>query len=343
MMQKLLGILTLLLILPNFTYNALAQDNCGSMLVEAQKLYRQGNIEEIPDMLKPCIESGFTRLQRNEAYKILILVYLFDGDQLNAENTMVEFLKKNPEYEVMPNDPVEFVTLFETFRTLSVFSFGLRFGTNFTNPKIIEQFSALDTEHTDSKNITRAGYQIGVSINQYVARRIFLNLGINYVHSSYKFLEESVINPNSPDPATISTSLKEFINLYEVPVTLGYEIEYKGLNYYLKTGLGINKISRASAIPENGGIGAEVSMTPYRKNMLYTWQFGAGVKYKVPRGYLIFDLRYQYGLNNIVMSDLRYTNDELIWRYNYIDDDFSLNAFSVSAGYYFSFYQPKKR
>ncbi|MBN2613374.1 MAG: PorT family protein [Bacteroidales bacterium] len=343
MMQKFLGVFFLMLFLSNFAPDAFSQEDCGSKLVEAQKLYRQGIIEEIPGMLKPCIESGFTRLQRNEAYKILILAYLFDGDQMNAESTMVEFLKKNPEYEVMPNDPVEFVSLFESFRTLSVFSFGLRFGTNFTNPRIIEQFSALNTSHTDSKNITGAGYHVGVSINQYVAKRIFLNLGINYVHSSYKFLEESVINPGSPDPATISTSLKEFINLYEVPVSLGYEIEYKGLNFYLKTGLGFNKVSGVSAIPESGAVGAEITMTPYRKNILYTAQFGAGLKYKIPRGYLIFDLKYQYGLNNIVMSDLRYTNDELIWRYNYVDDDFSLNAFSISAGYNFSFYQPKKR
>jgi hypothetical protein len=118
----------LFLILSCSVFILSGQEDCSSKLVEAQRLYRQGLIEDIPQLLQPCIESGFTRAQRNEAYKILILAYLFDGNQYNAENTMVDFLKKNPEYEVMPNDPVEFISLFETFRTMSVFSFGLNFG-----------------------------------------------------------------------------------------------------------------------------------------------------------------------------------------------------------------------
>ena len=318
------------------------QDDCSNKLVEAQKLYKQGIIEEIPRMLKPCIENGFTRIQRNEAYKILILAYLFDGDQLNAENTMIEFLKKNPEYEVMPNDPAEFISLFETFRTLSVFSFGLKIGPNFTDPRIIEHFTTGNSEYTKSKNILGGGYQIGISLNRYISKKMFLNLGLNYVHNSYKFTDEFTTNVNSELPVSSISSLKESMDRYEIPLSVGYEFEYGALNYFLRAGASLSKIGSVSGIPEFETAGAKISMTGFRKSILYSCHIGAGAKYKIPRGYLVLDIRYHYGLNNIVKSDLRYENTELNVKYHYLDDDFSIKSLSVEFGYYFSFYQPKK-
>jgi hypothetical protein len=218
----------LFLILSCSVFILSGQEDCSSKLVEAQRLYRQGLIEDIPQLLQPCIESGFTRAQRNEAYKILILAYLFDGNQYNAENTMVDFLKKNPEYEVMPNDPVEFISLFETFRTMSVFSFGLNFGPNLTNPRIIEPYTQGDVNHTESRNITGVGYQAGLSMNRYIARRIFLNLGINIVHNSYRFVEEETQAVAGQE--SVTTSLKESLDRYEVPLSIGYEFEHRNFN-----------------------------------------------------------------------------------------------------------------
>ena len=116
-------------------------DSCSAVLSKAGKLYEEGKIDEIPALLAPCMAEGFTRNQKIEAYKLIILVYLFDDDQVNAENTMVEFLKKYPEYEIMPNDPVEFVYLFNSYRTTSIFSLNLSFGTNLASPRIIEPFT----------------------------------------------------------------------------------------------------------------------------------------------------------------------------------------------------------
>ena len=75
-----------------------AQKSCLNTLREAKELYEEGLIDEIPELLSGCMESGFTRAQRIEAYKLIILAYLFDDDQFAAEKTMDEFLKKFPEY-----------------------------------------------------------------------------------------------------------------------------------------------------------------------------------------------------------------------------------------------------
>ena len=316
-----------------------AQEDCGSKLVEAQNLYKQGLIEEIPQLLKPCIESGFTRSQRNAAYKLLVLAYLFDGDQYNAENTMIEFLKKNPEYEVMPGDPVEFVSLFETFRTLSVFSFGLKLGPNISNPRIIEPFDQGDINHSTSRNSSGAGFQAGLSVNRYIAEHVFLNLGLNFVHNSYIFVEEQTLILSGQEPVISTFTLKESLNRYEIPVSVGYEFELPDFNTFVRTGLSISNIFRVTAKPETDVILAQQNFTERRRNLLLSAHVGAGIKYKIPRGYLVMDIRYHYGLNNIVEPAFRYKDSER----GYEDDKFSLYNMTFSFGYYFSFYQPKKR
>lgn len=316
-----------------------AQENCASQLVEAQKLYKQGLIEDIPQLLKPCIENGFTRVQRNAAYKLLILAYLFDGDQYNAEKTMIEFLKKNPEYEVMPSDPVEFVSLFETFRTLSVFSFGLKLGPNISNPRIIEPFDQGDANHSASRNRSGGGYQAGLSINRYIAQRVFLNLGLNFVHNSYKFIEEQTLILTRQEPVTSTFTLKESLNRYEIPISVGYEFEHTDFNTFIRTGFSISNIFRVTAKRETDVVLADLNFTDRRRDLLFSGHIGAGVKYKIPRGFLVLDVRYHYGFNNIVEPEFRYKDSEK----GYEDDDFSLYNLTISFGYYFSFYQPKKR
>ena len=60
---------------------AFSQSECVFSLQRAERLYQQGNIEEIPGLLINCIEKGFTRDERLTAYKLLIQSYLYD-DQL---------------------------------------------------------------------------------------------------------------------------------------------------------------------------------------------------------------------------------------------------------------------
>src|SRR5512133_4345830 len=144
-----------------FTFPAISQQDCATKIQEAQRYYDQGIIEEIPSMLAPCMQDGFTRTQKIEAYKLIIMSYLFNENQFEAERTMLEFLKKYPEYEIMPNDPVEFVYLLESYRTASVFSFGVSGGFNLTDPRIIEPYTTLNTSEATLKNIIRPGFQVG--------------------------------------------------------------------------------------------------------------------------------------------------------------------------------------
>jgi hypothetical protein len=332
------------------TTTIFCQNDCAAKIQEAQKYYDLGMIEEISKMLAPCMEEGFTRPQKIEAYKLIILSYLFDDNQFEAEKTMVEFLKKYPEYEIMPNDPIEFVYLFESYRTTSVFSFGITAGFNLTDPRIIEPFSLFDLTSASTKNTVKPGFNVGIGIGRYLSRRMLLNVEINFVSNNYGFSDEIRIPVAGENDAINLVTYTERLYKIEWPVTLVYEFNIKKIHYFVRAGFSAAKLTGITGHPSRK-YSEELpplsidnqNISYYRKNMLYGGIIGAGVRYKVPRGVLTIDLRANIGLNNIVRPDRRYKNQEFLTKYYYLDDDFSLNTLSLTAGYYFSFYKPKKQ
>ena len=322
-----------------------SQQDCGAKIQEAQRYYDQGMIEEIPSMLAPCMQDGFTRNQKTEAYKLIIMSYLFDENQFEAEKTMLEFLKKYPEYEIMPNDPVEFVYLFESYRTASIFSFGLTGGMNVTDPRIIEPFTALDKTLVQHKTQIRPGFQVGIGVERYLTRKILITFETYLALNHYEFADR-IVTRNSQTYVKFTEKLYKI----EVPLTFSYEFTINKTHFIARAGVSAATITGVNGQPERrftedaqALTGPDLDISGFRKKMLYSGIIGAGLRYKVPRGIVFLDLRAKAGLNNITLSDKRYANEALTNRYYYIDDDFSLNTLSLSVGYYFSFYSPRKQ
>jgi virulence-associated protein VapD len=72
---------------------------------------------------------------------------------------------------------------------------------------------------------------------------------------------------------------------------------------------------------------------------------GAGFKYKMGSIYITADVRYQYGLFNIVNEKNRYTtpeNNTLRNVYLYEDNDFSLQQGMFHVGIVYPYFKPKK-
>ena len=70
---------------------------------------------------------------------------------------------------------------------------------------------------------------------------------------------------------------------------------------------------------------------------------GGGVKYKISRGYFFLDASYNYTILNEVAEESRnIATDDPRYLYYYEDNDFRINFLSVSAGFAYSLYKPKK-
>ncbi|HLO58354.1 MAG TPA: outer membrane beta-barrel protein [Bacteroidales bacterium] len=336
-------LLILLLIVSGAFYNlsVSGQEDCANKIQEAQRYYDQGMIDEIPSMLAPCMQDGFTRPQKIEAYKLIIMSYLFNENQFEAEKTMLEFLKKYPEYEIMPNDPVEFVYLFESYRTASVFSFGLIGGINVTDPRIIERYTMLDKTNAELTTSIKPGFQFGLGVERYLSRKLLLNVELYFAENSYEFSDKI---------KTRYVNFTEKLYKVEIPLTLSYEFTINKTHFIARAGFSAAKLTKVTGQPQRKYFedapalsSGDIDITGQRRNMLYSGVIGAGLRYKVPRGVLSFDVRAKIGINNIVKSSSRFDNQKLTYQYYYLDDDFSVNTLSFSVGYYFSFYSPRKQ
>src|SRR5436853_446608 len=98
-----------------------AQNLCSQNLKKAQKEYDEGRLTEVSGILESCLKDGFTRDQKLQAYRLLILTNLFSDQPDIAEQHLLHLLKEDPEYKINPGvDPAEFVTLFNQYNTSAV-------------------------------------------------------------------------------------------------------------------------------------------------------------------------------------------------------------------------------
>jgi hypothetical protein len=295
------------------------------------------------------MESGFTRPQRIEAYKLIILSYLFDDNQFEAERMMDEFLRKFPEYEVMPNDPVEFVYLLESYKTSSFYSLNLFFGPNFSNPRITELYSALDQSRSEFRDKTGVGFHVGFGVSRNLWKSVNINVDAIYSWQNFTLVEKGTIQiGNTGTRSFTEITVKENMKKLDVPVSFTYRFGKGNFSYFARLGGMISFMTENKLSPQRSQAGSEIisegqiDIKEQRQQIVYAALAGFGFEYKIPRGLLVLDLRYHLGLNNVVVSDKRYDFQRFWSRYYYLDNDFMLDHLSISFGYYFSIYQSKK-
>jgi len=72
--------------------------DCTASLDKAKASYQDGKLYEIPPALEECLQGGFTREQRVEAYELLSLTYLYIDDPDKADESYLNLLRADPEW-----------------------------------------------------------------------------------------------------------------------------------------------------------------------------------------------------------------------------------------------------
>src|SRR4030042_1180183 len=98
-----------LLVLPQET------STCAENLKNAQTLFDNGQVQQVPEMLQESLRSGFKQEEELAAYKLIIQTFLFQDKNELADSAMLAFLKKYPEYQLSPTDHSSFVHLYNNF------------------------------------------------------------------------------------------------------------------------------------------------------------------------------------------------------------------------------------
>lgn len=324
---------------------SLAQEDCAIALRNGQKFYEEGLLEKVPPLLAPCINSGFNKEEKVQAYRLLILTYLFDDKMVEAEVYMEKLLKQEPEYQINDViDPIEFIQLYESYRTLPIYSLGIFGGVNKTLGMQTEAYGINNVENKKATYSPKGmGVQFGIKANFFVMKNLEFNVNAQYINQKFEY-------KNALYDFTELTS-NESQTLISLPLSFTYDIMTGKYTPYIRLGGSMayllnsntNLVRTYTDGSHTDVAGPSISLTSQRQRWNFGLIGGAGVKYKIPRGSIFLDARYCKGLNNQTIPENRYDNTELLYKYFYVDDDFKVDNIQISVGYNRNFYKPKKK
>ncbi len=330
-----------------------AQSGCVLTLREAERLYNQGEFKEVPGLLESCMNRGFTRDERLQAYKLIFQSYYMEDHLDLAEQTMVAFLKKYPEYELTPADPAEFVQLFNSYETIPSWSVSIAANGIVTFPYTTEPFEISSITDYSGKYTTGPGFSAGLGVHKYISKKFEIILEVRYMNHEYNFSLNHYTNtpPVSENPHL--TEFKENITNIALPLTTTYEFVSEKWRPYLRGGImgtyTLSAMLDPVRIYTQGAFedvaGTNIDMLELRNRLNVYGILGGGIKYKIPYGGLLyFDVRFAMGFTCPVNSANRNTEQtDRIFRYYIMDNDFKFNLFSASIGWIYPLYRSKKQ
>ncbi|NJO03138.1 MAG: PorT family protein [Bacteroidia bacterium] len=337
-----LGFLTLPLEAQSLN-NAQNEDPDGYRQLENN--YRQGRIYQIG--LK---EASTIKNVRNqiEAYRLTTLAYLYRDEDDSAARAMEKLLRQEPTYQIRPEDPPEFRKLFRQFQ-ITPYWYGVRAGANVSLVEEIRQFSLNRSDSARGNYSTGVGYQLGLVAVFPLGKagKLALVPGLQYAFRSYEYEDEILT----------FTNIKFLENQHwlEIPLTVRY-FPFSKKSFFLSGGLSpswllatrvdlsrrtsqVNDVFTSRSADTTG-----VNFNAQRESFQISALSGLGLHLQniLLKGTLELELRFQYGLNSLVRKDARYENQDLIFRYNYIDNDFKVHYLNFSVAYLLPDYRIKR-
>lgn len=346
-------ILVVLLVLLNSGI-LIAQNTCSLSLTKARVLFEDGHLYDVEDMISGCLEKGFTREERIQAYHLLTLTNLYLDRHQEAENSYLKLLVLDPEFDVEENnDYVEIVYLDQKFKTTPIFTITGRAGININAPYIINDY---DINESDPESyVNRTGYWIGSGVDLNINSNVKLGVELLYRRTLFEY--------NSRRFNSEELNVLQIQNWLSLPVSLKFVKQFGDYYPYVYGGFMVNYLlasrgefvfSSNQSLTDGEQLGRttenpNVNLRPLRNEWPNSLFGGIGIKKKIGYNFIFMELRYVGGLRNIVDVDQRFPlqngylyDFEALYQFTYLDDDIRLNAYSVSIGFEKPLYKPRK-
>ncbi len=307
---------------------AFCQEDCDRKLEKARILFEKGYLEDIPDLLEPCIPDrrSLSWANRNSALQILTETFLFTGENEKAEKYYVLLLNNNPSYEPkLKADHPELVYLAEKFSIKPKATIGLRFGYIFPSVQNRKTYFLEDSlsSATDKYGSYISLNNSGISKLQFGVSGDFTLNHSNFVLSTAVLLTEIAYQLNTDMQFMESNykgtlSLEEHLKFIDLGISLKYTLkafsigrQQKRYNSrikaipYFSLGFALNLLYKArlenldfTKFDTNGNIFIEKEQStgldllegssPLRNNFNYSATANAGLKIILGENYFGF-------------------------------------------------------
>ncbi len=332
----------LLLAILSATLHAAWAQNCSQTLRLARSTYDQGRLHELPKLMEKCLRDGFTKQERVEAYKLLTMAFIYLEEPEKADSSMLLLLHTDPYFELNKDvDPAEFIGLYKTFRTDPVYRIGLKAGPITSQPNVSSSNFANDGS---SKYSGKIGFAVGAFAEIPVLKKFILNPELYFQSKTFGFDNAYGI------ASTPATETQTWIS---APISLQYEFfkekfKDKKLRILPYASLGVQVdylLSGTIDLATNKAEQLPVPLKSYNVSLskLNISAIAAvGAKIKAGPGLLIGELRYAYGLKNLLNPEDVYANPFTVFDNYIVPGIYKVNSLSFTVGYAYNIFRPKK-
>jgi hypothetical protein len=342
-----------------------AQDDCEQTLTNALDEFNAGHFYGLSAILKPCIDNGFTLEQQQRAYLLLTQTYLLIDDPIAAEDSYLKLLRANPEFVTDESrDPIDVVYLSKKFTASPIFSLYGRVGGNISMARVIHDidlFDGANGQNLKEEYKLSPGFQLNLGAEWHYRNNLSVTIGAQYMYASYRHTTTGIFGRDVLD-------FHDKLSWLNIPLTIKYSSN-KGLyKPFAYVGYSTNFLigDRATITYDNGEpaltskeeetinsvTSPDINLRYKRNTINNALLLGGGFKRKIGLNYWFIDVRYSFGLKNIVNVKNHYANntssedykDSLtpLMLYTQAEDYFRLDNLSVSVGYTHPLYKPRK-
>jgi hypothetical protein len=334
-----------------------SDDLTGAQILRtARAIYDQGRLHELPAFLEGAIKktgkAGLTEAEKVEAYQILVLTYIYLEEPQKADEKMIQLLKTDHFFIPTESDPVEFRNLYNKFRTRPLFRIGVKVGANLTQVNVIKNYYIWAPSMGKGAYTSTPGIQFGLLFEKDFKNKWVINPEVFYTSTAFNYANKNISSVDKASTTSTSNDIASF-DFAQTRVQLNLLMQYKigksKFAPYVAVGPSVGYLMSSSfggalTVGNLITIPTSTSKDSYR-TLNYNVIAAAGIKYKVGGVYITGDIRYQYGLGNIVNKDNRFNRSEpsqTLMNYGYINNDFSLNQTMFNIGLIIPYFNPKK-
>jgi len=274
----------------------------------------------------------------------------------------------------------EFLELYYELQALPIYYLGLRVGANFAQVETTTNFSIDQSNIARGSYQSQLGYEVALALEFPFGgqkRSFSLVTELVYRQQGYQFSDQILdfanitftetqnqlslpillkyyfkrkgykVDKESPENPAESKVNKELIkNKIQPFLVLGGAV-----NYVMSAQ---TDLSRIDVLGDIAGGGSRDPITgtydllafEQREKLQYSLVAGGGFRF---RNFLksgsdvILEGRFNWGLTQQVIGENRGVNDDLIYKFGYIDSDFKLHNFSINISYMIPKYNPKAK
>jgi hypothetical protein len=345
-----------------------AQTLTGAQILRsARSIYDQGRLHELPALLEDALTKDRFQSdnERVEAYKILILTYIYLEEPEKADENMLQLLRTDHFFALSASDPIEFKNLYRKFRSKPVFSVGAKLGVNQSYASVIGNYYVKAESAGYGEYKPELGFQFALVFEKSLMKKgnndetkFTLAPELMYATQSFTYNNDHIFLNDYEDQIDENEDDKFATDAHKTVQTriqinaLGqYKLGTSKFNPYVTVGPSAGYLMSSSfegllTIEDRFEVADPVDNAASYKAFNFSVIAGAGAKFKLGSIYLTADLRYQYGLFNVVDESKRYEytseNNYRLFRYGFVNNDFSLSQAMFNIGLIYPYFNPKK-